>query len=203
MVRTVGKPKAMIIVLLVALGIALIVGLVLGLRGCGCDGAETTTTTMGTETTVAVAATTITTTTSELSTTTTNAVVAHKRTTATTGVPATAPTTTVPTTQTTAANPFAGTHTGYYRFGGESRGTIVFVVSTDGSLVGSGTGALEFTIYGAVAPSGSLAASGSVDFDGPTTISFTGALTDGGANGAGSLFIDPETSGLWAVPDAA
>jgi hypothetical protein len=198
-VPVVGTTKVKMIVLLAVLGIALIVGLVLGLRGCGCDGAETTTTTMGTAPTVAVATTTIATTTSELSTTTTNAVVAHKRTTATAGVP----TTVVPTTQTTAANPFAGTHTGYYRFGGESRGTIVFVVSADGSLVGSGTGALEFTIYGAVTPSGDLAASGSVDFDGPTGISFTGTLTDGGANGAGTLFINPETSGLWAVPDAA
>ena len=78
---------------------------------------------------------------------------------------------------------------------------MIFVVSGDGSLVGTGTGALDFTVYGSVNASGVLAASGSVDFYGePTTISFTGTLTDGGANGAGSLFIVPETSGIWAVP---
>jgi hypothetical protein len=198
MALTVGRRKAVIIVVSLVLGAALIVGLVLGLRGCECSADETTTniqTTAGTPST-----TTIATTTTEMPTTTTKSVVAHKRKTTTTGTP---------TTVTTTANPFTGAYTGDYSFDGfEPRGSIHFVVASNGSIAGSGNlGGTPFVLTGTAGSGGALTMSGTVvDVEATYIITFVGNFSSGGGSAAGDCTLSNDggtVNGTWSATNDA
>ncbi len=196
MVRAFGNAKARLIVVLVVLGIALIVGLVLGLRGCESDSSGTTAADIETTETDAASTTTIATATTELSTTTTKPKVAGSR------VPTTAG---APTTVTTTANPFTGAYTGDYSFiDFEPRGSIHFVVAPNGGVTGFGTlGGTPFTLAGGATSGGALTMSGTVDdIEATYLITFVGNFSSGGGGVAGSCTLSNEggtSNGAWSA----